>query len=98
MKTLKNLILGLGFGVTLALSACSGEYYVSNQPSEPYYERPVAPYADAYWVPGEWGWNNGRYVYNRGYYVHGRPGRTYVAGHWNRTQRGYTWSRGHWRR
>ncbi|WDF53412.1 hypothetical protein [Mucilaginibacter sp. KACC 22063] len=97
MKTLSKLILGIGFATTLALTACSGQYYVTEQPAEPYYVRPVAPYAGAYWVPGEWTWSGGRYVYMRGYYVRSRPGRVYVQGHWDRGPRGYAWRRGHWR-
>ncbi|MCJ8211191.1 hypothetical protein MUY27_15835 [Mucilaginibacter sp. RS28] len=96
MKALSKILLGLSLAVTV-FSSCSGSYYVSERPVEPVYERAPAPYADAYWIPGEWQWNGVRYVYVRGYWVHARPGRAYVPGYWRQVPRGHVWVRGHWR-
>ncbi|QQL50400.1 YXWGXW repeat-containing protein [Mucilaginibacter ginkgonis] len=98
MKTLSKVFLGLGIACTMSLAACSGSYYVADRPVEPVYARPAAPYADAYWVPGEWNWNGGRYVYTNGYYVHRRVGYTYAPGYWRQGPRGHVWVRGRWRR
>lgn len=97
MKALKNLILGVGLVGGMLLASCSGEYYVAETPTEPVYDQGVAPYADAYWVPGEWNWDGSRYVYVRGYWTHARTGHTYVSGHWRNTNRGHVWVRGRWR-
>lgn len=83
---------------SLFLASCASEGYVVEQPVEPVYTRPVAPYANAYWVPGEWYYSGNRYVYRNGYYTRGRANRVYVQGNWVRGQRGYVWHRGHWRR
>ena len=98
MKTISKLILGLGIAGTMSLAACSGSYYVTERPAEPVYVRPAAPYADAYWVPGEWAWNGGRYVYVNGYYTHARRGYAYTPGYWRQGPRGHVWVRGGWRR
>ncbi len=95
MKTISKLILGLGLATTL-FSACSGSYYVAERPAEPYYVRPASPYADAYWIPGEWVWNGGRYVYVNGHYVHTRRGYTYAPGYWRQGPRGHVWVKGYW--
>lgn len=52
MKTIAKL------GIVLALTgslfaSCSSQAYVTEQPVEPVYVRPVAPYPNAVWVPGE---------------------------------------------
>ncbi len=76
---------------------CAGSYYVTDQPVEPVYERPTAPYANAVWVEGEWSWSGGNYVYTRGHWDHPREGHsTYVRGNWEHTNRGYKWHNGHW--
>jgi hypothetical protein len=96
MKAVTKLILGLGLVGTL-FTSCAGDYYVSERPAEPYYARPVSPYADAYWVPGEWAWRGNRYVYVNGYYTHARHNHVYVAGYWRHSNRGHVWVHGHWR-
>jgi hypothetical protein len=82
---------------SLFLSSCASDYYVAAQPVEPVYVRPVAPYAGAYWVPGEWVYRGNRYVYRNGYYTRPRVNRVYVRGNWRHTPHGYSWRRGHWR-
>lgn len=96
MKTVNKLLIGLALAGGL-LTACSGDYYVTDQPAEPVYSRPAAPYDGAVWVSGDWVWNGGRYVYRNGYYARPRSGRAWVAGSWERSNRGYHWRRGHWR-
>jgi len=98
MNAISKLGIMAAFAGSLSLASCSGEYYVADQPVEPVYERPVAPYAGAVWIDGDWGYSGGRYVYNRGYWSRPRAGRTYVRGTWTHTNRGYTWHRGGWRR
>ncbi len=97
MKTISKLGLMAALAGSLFLGSCSGGYYVTSQPVEPAYDRPVSPYADAVWIDGEWGYSGGRYVYTRGHWEHGRVGRAYVRGSWEHTNRGYRWHRGHWR-
>jgi hypothetical protein len=98
MKTIAKLSVVLLTAVTI-FTGCEVQsgYVVRERPIEPYYTQPVAPYADAVWVPGEWEYRGGRYVYVHGYYTHVRRGRAWVAGHWVNTPRGYYWERGHWR-
>ncbi|MDB5009050.1 MAG: hypothetical protein JWP45_3443 [Mucilaginibacter sp.] len=97
MKTLSKLGLMFALAGSLFLSSCAGSYYVYDQPVEPVYERPVAPYAGAVWIDGDWVWSGGRYVYTRGYWARPRAGRAWVHGGWNHGPRGYAWHRGHWR-
>jgi len=96
MKTANKLLIGLALMGGL-LTACSGDYYVADQPAEPVYTRPVAPYDGAVWVSGDWTWSGGRYVYRNGYWTRPRNGRAWVGGSWERSNRGYHWRRGHWR-
>ena len=97
MKTLTKLGLLITLVSSLFLSSCVGSYYVTDQPVEPVYERPVAPYAGAVWIDGDWTWYGGRYTYVRGHWDRPRPGHAYVRGSWQHTNRGYRWHRGGWR-
>ncbi|MES2268495.1 MAG: hypothetical protein V4520_17150 [Bacteroidota bacterium] len=97
MKTLSKIGMIGAIAGSLFLSSCATEAYVAEQPVEPVYVRPVAPYANAYWVPGEWVYSGRRYVYRNGYYVRPRANRVYVQGSWIRRPHGYAWRRGHWR-
>jgi hypothetical protein len=54
MKTLSKFGIMAALAVSLFLASCASEGYVVEQPVEPVYVRPVAPYAGAVWVPGEW--------------------------------------------
>jgi len=96
MKTISKFGLMIALGGTLFISACTGSYYVTAQPVEPVYERPVVPYAGAVWIDGEWTWSGGSYVYVRGHWDRPRNGRVWVRGNWERGQRGWRWHRGHW--
>ena len=97
MKILLKSGILLVLTSSLYLSSCQEGYYVNNQPVEPVYERPIAPYGGAVWIDGDWAWNGGRYVYSQGYWARPRYGRAYVRGGWIRRDRGYAWHRGHWR-
>ncbi|RFZ84840.1 hypothetical protein DYU05_04325 [Mucilaginibacter terrenus] len=97
MKTINKIGIMLAMMGSLSLSSCASDYYVADRPVEPVYVRPVAPYANAYWVPGEWVWRGNRYVYRNGYYARPRANRVYVQGAWVHSNRGYVWRRGHWR-
>jgi len=97
MKTLSKLGMLTALGASLFLSSCSGEYYVSDQPTDVVYERPAAPYAGAVWIEGDWTYSGGRYVRSHGHWAKPRSGRTYVSGSWHHdNSRGYTWHKGHW--
>jgi len=96
MKTLLKIGSLFVIAISMFLSSCAGSYYVSDQPVEPVYERPVAPYAGAIWIDGDWVWRGGTYVYVRGHWDRDRPGRRWMRGSWERTNRGYRWRRGHW--
>lgn len=96
MKTLGIICFALVLGLTEM--GCSGGAYVTEQPADVVYERPVSPGVDYVWVDGDWYYSGGRYVHRNGYWTRPRQGRTWVSGHWNRTSRGYNWQRGHWAR
>lgn len=97
MKTISKLGIMCALAGSVFLASCASEAYVTEQPVEPVYTRPAAPYANAYWVPGEWVWRGNRYVYQNGYYAQPRARRVYVQGAWVHSNRGYVWRRGHWR-
>jgi hypothetical protein len=97
MKTISKLGLMAALSASLFIASCGGGRYVAERPVEPYYERPVAPYAGAVWVPGNWAYRGHRYVYVKGYYAQPRRNRAYVQGHWQQTQHGYRWQKGYWR-
>ena len=96
MKTLSKFGLLLVLAVSISLTSCEGSYFVTAQPSEPVYERPVAPYDGAIWIDGDWAWRGGNYDYVRGHWDRPRAGRVWVRGSWENTNRGYRWHRGHW--
>jgi len=97
MKTVSKFGLLLALAGSMFLSSCAGDYYVSDQPVEPVYDRPAAPYDGAVWIGGEWGWNGAGYTYTNGYWDKPRAGHTYLAGSWAHTSRGYAWHKGGWR-
>lgn len=97
MKKVSKFGMLLVMAVSLFLASCAGSYYVSDQPLEPVYDRPVAPYDGAIWIDGEWAWIGGRYTYTRGHWERPRTGRVWVRGSWEHSGRGYRWHRGGWR-
>jgi len=97
MKTISKFGIMLAMAGSLFMTSCAGSYYVTDQPVEPVYARPVRPYVNAVWIDGDWAWRGGRYVYVQGYWARPRAGRAWVRGGWYHTPRGYTWHRGHWR-
>ncbi|HVV53713.1 MAG TPA: hypothetical protein VHC47_00225 [Mucilaginibacter sp.] len=96
MKSLAKLGILAAMSGALFLSSCAGEYYVTDEPADVVYERPVAPYDGAVWIEGDWVWSGGRYVREHGHWAHPRPGRTYEKGHWEHNDRGYKWHKGRW--
>ncbi len=97
MKTIAKIGILLALTGSLFASCAGGYYYVKVRPDEPYYERPVAPYANAVWIDGEWTWGGGRYTYISGHWEQPRPGRVWVRGTWQSGPRGYAWHRGYWK-
>jgi len=97
MKTISKFGLMMALAGTLFMSACAGSYYVAARPVEPVYERPIAPYAGAVWIDGEWTWSGGTYVYVQGHWDRPRSGRVWVRGSWEHAGRGYRWHKGYWR-
>lgn len=96
MKTLVKLGLIAFLGSSLFLTSCAGEYYVSDQPADVYYDPGPPPYSGAIWIEGDWVYSGGHYVHNRGHWARARSGRTWVKGNWDHDNRGYKWHRGHW--
>jgi hypothetical protein len=96
MKNLIKMGLMATLAASLFLSSCAGEYYVSDQPVEPVYDRPAAPYEGAIWIDGDWSWNGGSYAYVQGHWDRPRTGHIYTRGNWEHTDHGYKWHRGHW--
>ena len=97
MKKINKVWILFAASVGLFLSSCAGTYYVTARPAEPVYERPVAPFEGAVWIPGEWVWNGNQYVHVRGHWERPRVNRVYVAGRWEQGPRGYVWIKGYWR-
>jgi hypothetical protein len=97
MKTISKIWMLLALSGSLFLSSCAGSYYVADQPVEPVYVRPVAPYPGAVWVDGDWVRRGGRYTYVNGYWARPHRGRVYTHGGWVHTNRGYAWHHGYWR-
>ncbi len=89
--------IGLMLVLTASLfTSCAGSYYVADRPAEPRYERPVAPYRNAVWIPGEWVWRGNGYQRIPGHWARPRYNHTFVEGHWRQTPRGYVWVKGYW--
>ena len=97
MKTISRFGIMLAMAGSLFMASCEGSYYVTDQPAEPTYVRPAAPYSGAVWIDGDWVWRGGRYVYVQGRWARPRAGRVWVRGGWYHGARGYAWHRGHWR-
>lgn len=86
--------------LALAAPACvPGEYYVDTPPPAPQEEVVgVAPYPNAVYVNGYWGWEGGRHVWHRGAWQHNRPGYVYAPHRWEQRGNRYVMHRGGWRR
>lgn len=97
MKTIAKFCLIITALATLTTGcAVRGGLVVRERPAEVVYTRPVAPYPNAIWIPGEWEWRGDHYVKVPGHWV--RPtNRVWVEGHWREAPGGYVWVRGHWR-
>ncbi len=83
-----------------AASQVSMEIGVRFGPPPPRYEVMYdAPFGNAVWVRGHWGWSGyeGRYVWIPGRWIARRPAYTWVDGGWHRGPRGWYWNEGGWR-
>ena len=61
--------------------------------------QPPPPSATHVWIVGRHRWVGGRWVWTGGRWVVGRPGHTYVPGHWeHRGPRHMKWVPGRWHR
>ena len=96
-KTLVIIAIAGCIAFTGALTGCEVDGYVTDQPADVVYTRPVSPGADYVWIDGDWVWYGGGYHWHNGYWGHPRSGRSWQAGHWDHDGRGYHWNRGHWR-
>jgi len=96
MKTLIKIGLIAAMGSSLFLTSCAGEYYVSDQPADVYYDPGPAPYSGAVWIEGDWVYSGGHYVHNRGHWARARANRHWAKGNWEHNNQGYRWHRGHW--
>jgi hypothetical protein len=106
MNALKSLTLA----TLLGFAACAGGYvesggYAGNPGYYTYAEPPeaqvevqgVAPYPDAVWINGYWGWDTTRYNWRPGYWTHARPGYYWSPNRWTRDGNRWRFSRGFWR-
>lgn len=95
-----SLIFGLSLVLGLSAFACvPGEYYVDTPPPPPQQEViGVAPYPDAVYINGYWGWEGGRHVWHHGRWDHGRPGYVWQPHHWAARGNRHAFVRGGWRR
>jgi len=96
MKTLIKIGLIAAMGSSLFLTSCAGEYYVSDQPADVYYDPGPAPFSGAVWIEGDWVYSGGHYVHNRGHWARARANRNWAKGNWEHNNQGYRWHRGHW--
>ena len=84
---------------SLSLVACAGEIYSTVPPPAPQTEVVgPAPYGDAVYINGYWGWEGGRHIWHGGHYVHGRPGYVYEPHRWEPRGGRYVQVPGRWRR
>ena len=95
---MRRVLFSIAFiGLFLSLNSC-GPTYVSTQPTYVERARPLSPNPTFVWVDGEWVWDASArtYVRREGYWVAPLPSKTFVPGHWGKTNRGYYWVKGHW--
>lgn len=91
------LIMAILIGCSVAMTGCAVDGYVTDEPADMVYTRPVAPGDGYIWIDGDWVWEGGTYHWHNGYWSRPRVGRTWAPGHWEHSERGYHWNRGHWR-
>jgi hypothetical protein len=96
IKVMKNILLIIGIATCFAVTSCTVDGYVSDQPGDVVYTRPAAPGDGYIWIDGDWVWSGGGYHWHNGYWGRPRTGHTWTAGHWDHGARGYHWNRGHW--
>jgi hypothetical protein len=75
-------------------------HYMKMKPKAPKYTRVGAPGSGYSYVQEDWTWDQGNnnWVWNGNRWVNApQPGKTWVAGHWQRSSGGWTWREGYWR-
>ncbi|HEV9035840.1 MAG TPA: hypothetical protein VGQ51_04445 [Puia sp.] len=92
-----SLIMAIIIGCSMAMTGCAVDGYVTDEPADVVYSRPVTPGEGYVWIDGDWVWASGTYHWHNGYWSRPREGRTWAPGHWEHSGRGYHWNRGHWR-
>ncbi len=68
---MKKTLLIIGIAGCLAATSCTVDGYVSDQPADVVYTRPVAPGDGYVWIDGDWVYGGGGYHWHNGYW--GRP-------------------------
>ena len=94
---MKKILMIIGIAGCVAVAGCEVDGYITDQPADVVYERPVSPGVDYVWIEGDWVWGGGGYHWHNGYWSRPRSGRAWERGHWEHGDRGYHWNRGHWR-
>lgn len=57
-----------------------------------------APYPDAIWIGGYWGWDNGRHQWHGGHWDHNREGYRWRAHRWEQDRGSWRMRQGGWER
>jgi hypothetical protein len=80
-----GVFVGVGINVDIA------------PPPLPVYVQPPAPYPNAIWQPGYWGWGSYGYYWTPGAWVAApRPGYLWTPGYWGFGGGYYAWHPGYW--
>src|SRR5215475_7851019 len=75
---MKKILMIIGIAGCIAATGCAVDGYVTDQPADVYYERPVSPGPDYIWIDGDWTWGGGGYHWHNGYWGRPRAGRTWA--------------------
>ena len=92
---MKKSLLALIILSGLILTGCSAGY-VTTQPADVSYARPVSPGPDYVWIGGEWVFEGGGYRWHEGSWQRHREGRSWKSGYWENSHKGYKWHKGGW--
>jgi hypothetical protein len=92
---MKNYLFAIGFLSCIILSGCTVGY-VTTQPANVTYVRPVSPGSGYVWIGGEWEWTGGNYRWHEGSWQSHHEGRAWKSGYWENNHKGYRWHKGHW--
>ncbi len=95
----KITFLTLLVSVLFLTNACT-RHYAETEPVLLDTPKPTRPSEAHVWIGSEWAWHKDleAYVRKDGYWVVPNKGRTYFAGHWNKSRAGSYWIPGQWRK